>query len=47
MAALNPPLSTAVVDVADDLVERYEAAGWTKVQPKRSTSSTSSKSAKK
>lgn len=43
MAALNPPLSTAVVDVADELVERYEEAGWTKVQaakPKRSTKST-------
>ena len=28
MAQMNPPNSDAVVDIADDLVERYEAAGW-------------------
>lgn len=28
MARLNPPSSTAVVDVPDALVEQYRAQGW-------------------
>lgn len=35
MVALNPPSSRSVVQVPEGLVDRYEAAGWTKVeQPK-------------
>lgn len=33
---LNPPQSTAVVDVPDELVDRYLEAGYTKVdEPKK------------
>lgn len=36
MTILNAPNSTATVDVPKELVERYEAAGWTQVEkPKR------------
>ena len=31
MAALNPPASTATVDVPDEHVDRYVAAGWVRV----------------
>ncbi len=34
MARLTTSSSTAVIDVPDELVERYVAAGWTKVEPK-------------
>lgn len=29
MARLNPPSSTAVVDVPDEQVEAFKAQGWT------------------
>ena len=38
MPALNPPFSTAAVDVPDGLVDRYVEAGWKRVEsesPKR------------
>lgn len=28
MARLSPATSTAVIDVPDELVEKYKAAGW-------------------
>lgn len=31
MAAVNPPSSSAVVEIADSLLERYQAQGWTLV----------------
>lgn len=31
MPRLNPPSSTAVVDVPDEQVESYKAQGWTEV----------------
>lgn len=34
MAKVNPPMSSAVVEIADDLVERYEAQGWARVKAK-------------
>ena len=36
MAKLTAPNSTAVIDVPDELVERYTVAGWTAEKPKRS-----------
>lgn len=39
MAALNPPFSTAAVNVPDGLVDRYVESGWKRVEadePKRS-----------
>jgi hypothetical protein len=49
MAAMNPPHSGAVVDVPDDLVDRYSQAGWTKVSASSSTTkkATTSKSSSK
>ena len=38
MATLNPPFSTAAVDVPEGLVDRYVEAGWKQVEsesPKR------------
>lgn len=32
MAKLNPPSSTAVVDVPDAQVEKYQAQGWVAVK---------------
>lgn len=32
MVAYNPPLSQSVVELPEELVERYEAAGWTPVK---------------
>lgn len=32
MVAYNPPSSKSVVEIPKDLVDRYEAAGWTKVK---------------
>lgn len=32
MPALNPPFSTAAVDVPDGLVDRYVEAGWKRVE---------------
>lgn len=32
VALLNPPFSTAVVDVPDESVEKYEAQGWVAVK---------------
>jgi hypothetical protein len=29
---VRPPFSTAVVEVDDEVVERYEKAGWVKVE---------------
>ncbi|MBM7847466.1 hypothetical protein JOE65_000694 [Arthrobacter roseus] len=41
MAKLKAPNSTAVVDVPDELVGRYEAAGWVAVkEPKPASKST-------
>lgn len=37
MAAVNPPSSTAVVDIADALVDQYIAQGWTAVEAKPET----------
>ncbi|MFJ4997114.1 hypothetical protein ACIP5T_03110 [Microbacterium sp. NPDC088619] len=38
MTALNLPDSTATVDVPEELVERYEKAGWMRVEkPKPKT----------
>jgi len=37
MAKLTVPNSTAVIDVPDELVERYTAAGWTADKPKATT----------
>ena len=34
MARLTSPSSTAVIDVPDELVERYTAAGWVAEKPK-------------
>jgi hypothetical protein len=34
VARLTSPSSTAVIDVPDELVERYTAAGWTAEKPK-------------
>ena len=34
MAKLTSPSSTAVIDVPDELVERYTAAGWVAEKPK-------------
>jgi len=31
MVALNPPFSTAAVDVPEGLVDRYVADGWKRV----------------
>lgn len=37
---VNPPVSAAVVEIPDELVEKYEAQGWTvvkePVKPRRS-----------
>lgn len=35
MARLTSPSSTAVIDVPDELAERYTAAGWVAEKPKR------------
>jgi hypothetical protein len=32
VTVLNAPNSTATVDVPQELVERYEAAGWTQAE---------------
>lgn len=37
MVAVNPPSSAAVVDIADDLLEKYVAQGWTAVDAKPET----------
>lgn len=34
MAALNPPFSTAVVNVPDESAEKYKAQGWRVVERK-------------
>jgi len=34
VARLTSPSSTAVVDVPDELVDRYTAAGWKAEKPK-------------
>ena len=34
MARLTSPSSTAVIDVPDELVERYTVAGWVAEKPK-------------
>jgi hypothetical protein len=34
VARLVSPSSTAVIDVPDELVERYTAAGWAAEKPK-------------
>jgi hypothetical protein len=34
VARLTAPNSTAVIDVPDELVERYTAAGWVAEKPK-------------
>jgi hypothetical protein len=34
VARLTSPSSTAVIDVPDELVERYTAAGWVAEKPK-------------
>lgn len=48
MTALNTPNSTATVDVPEELVERYEQAGWTRVEkPKRSVKRADDKSDEK
>lgn len=39
MALLTTPSSTAVVNVPDELVERYKAAGWVEQKPKRAKKS--------
>lgn len=33
MVKLSPPFGEAVVNVPEDLVERYIAGGWTQVRP--------------
>lgn len=43
MARLTSPTSTAVIDVPDELVGRYEAAGWKAEKPKAKTTSKSEK----
>lgn len=35
MAKLTVPNSTAVVDVPDELVDRYTAVGWVEQKPKK------------
>ena len=40
MARLTSPSSTAVIDVPDELVERYTAAGWVAEKPKATTRAT-------
>jgi hypothetical protein len=38
VAKLTAPNSTAVIDVPDELVERYTAAGWVAEKPKTTRS---------
>ena len=40
MAKLTLANSTAVIDVPDELVERYTAAGWTAEKPKAAPKAT-------
>lgn len=35
MVALNPPFSTAAVDVPEGNVDRYVGAGWKRVEPEK------------
>lgn len=37
MATLKSPFDGGTVDVPDDLVDRYTAAGWVEDAPKRQT----------
>lgn len=37
MTVLNAPDSTATIDLPEELVERYEQAGWTKVEKPKPT----------
>ncbi len=47
MATYNAPHSKVAVEVPDELAERYEAAGFVKVQPaKRETRKAADKPAK-
>ncbi len=34
MARIHPPMSKAIVDIDDSLLERYTAQGWTAVADK-------------
>jgi hypothetical protein len=43
VARLISPSSTAVIDVPDELVGRYEAAGWKAEKPKAKSASKSEK----
>ena len=43
MARLVSPSSTAVIDVPDELVGRYEVAGWTAEKSKPKSTSKSEK----
>jgi hypothetical protein len=39
VTVLTTPTSSATIDLPEDLVKRYEAAGWTQVEkPKPATS---------
>ena len=37
MAALKSPFDGGVIDVPDDLTDRYTAAGWVEDKPRRHT----------
>lgn len=47
MVKMNPPNSTATVDVRDADVDRYAEAGWTKVEADKETSKRTSRSSKR
>ncbi|WDF34550.1 hypothetical protein PTW37_06530 [Arthrobacter agilis] len=43
MTRLTSPSSTAVIDVPDELVGRYEASGWKTEKPKAERKTTGQK----
>lgn len=46
MARLTSPSSTAVIDVPDELAERYTAAGWVAEKPKAAPKSSAKRDEK-
>lgn len=46
MARLTSPSSTAVIDVPNELVERYTSAGWSAEKPKAAPKATAKRNEK-